>query len=316
MKRREFLKKGAGSTMAFALSGLIMSSSNAQAAGTVVYNISADSQVQTMIDGTTVFTWGLNDPVSPGPGHIGSGMVVTEGDTIEVNLTNNLDRNINFVVDGVLGSTPSVAPGETKTYTFTAPAAGTYMYTDSVNGYISKSMGLFGPLVVMPSDAETTLYTNGPAFDKQYTLVYSDMDGRLNEAISNGDTSYDINNYEPNYYFANGLIYPDTKKFDDTGISMAVGSHVAIRFVNASIIEYPMHFHGYHVNVIKKDRELVTDFISRDSVLVRPNTTVEVILPVEIAGAYPLHTHYVPGVTVNGVYANPHGGGLIIMVAT
>ena len=154
------------------------------------------------------------------------------------------------------------------------------------------------------------------AFDKQYTLVYSDMDSRLNDAIKNGDVTYDINNYEPNYYFANGLIYPDTKKYDDTLVTMNVGDHVAIRFVIAGQIQYPMHFHGYHVDVIKNNRTLVNDFISRDTVLVKQGTTAEVILPVEMAGAYPLHTHYVPGVTVNGVYANPYGGGLVIMIAS
>ena len=316
MQRRDFLKKGAGSTLAFALSGLIMASTKAKAAGTVSYDISADSKNTTMVDGTTVFTWGLNDTVSSGPGHIGSGIVVNEGDTVEVNLTNNLDRAINFVIPGVLGATPTVAPSETRTYTFSAPAAGTYMYTDDANGFISKAMGLFGPLVVMPADGSSALYSNGPAFDQQYTMVMSDMDSRLNDAIKNGATSYDINNYEPNYYFANGLIYPDTKKYDDTLITMNVGEDVAIRFVNAGIIEYPMHFHGYHVNAIKNNRQLISDFVSRDTILVRPDTTAEVILPVAQAGAFPLHTHYVPGVTVNGVYTNPYGGGLIIMVAS
>ena len=269
-----------------------------------------------MIDGTTVFTWSLEDAVSPGPGQIGSGMVVTEGDTVEVNLTNNLDRAINFVIPGVLGATAAVNPGQTRTYTFSAPAAGTYMYTDDTYGYIAKAMGLFGPLVVMPSDGSASLYTGGPAFDQQYTVVYSDMDSRLNEAIQSGATTYDINNYEPNYYFANNLIYPDTKKDEDTFLTMTVGSDVAIRFIIAGTIDYPIHFHGYHVNVIRNNRNAVTDFISRDTVLVRPGTTAEVILPVEQAGVYPLHTHYVPGVTVNGVYANPYGGGLILMSAS
>lgn len=315
MQRRDFLKRGAG-TLAFTLSGLILAPSKVKAADNITYNISADSANTTMIDGTTVFTWSFNDPVSPGPGHIGSGMVVTEGDTVEVNLTNNLDRPINFTIEGVLGSTPSVNPGETKTYTFTAPEAGTYMYTDSVNGFISRAMGLFGPLVVMPADGSQALYSGGPAFDKQYTMVMSDMDSRLNEAIANGATTYDINQYEPNYYFANGLIYPDTKKYDDTLITMNVGDNVAIRFVAAGIIEYPMHFHGYHVQAVKNNRQIVSDFIERDTVLVKPGTTAEVILPVIQDGAYPLHTHYVPGVTVNGVYTNPYGGGLIIMVAS
>jgi len=147
-------------------------------------------------------------------------------------------------------------------------------------------------------------------------MIMSDMDSRLNSAIENGASTYDINNYEPNYYFANGLIYPDTKQYEDTLISMLVGEDVAIRFINAGTILYPMHFHGYHVNIIKKEQKLISDFISRDTVLIKPSTTAEVILPVTQEGAFPLHTHYVPGVTVNGVYTNPYGGSLIIMSAS
>ena len=338
MRRREFLKQGAAGTLAFALSGLMVSSANARAGGQQIeqtmiavrnllltssppreagtYELTADSRVTSMIDGTTVFTWGLNDPLSPGPGHIGSGMIVSEGDMVTVRLRNNLDRPINFVIEGVLADTPAVEPGDTETYVFEAPAAGTYMYTDGTNGFIGKAMGLFGPLVVLPAAVPDSLYMGGPIFDKQYTMVMSDMDSRLNAAVANGATGYNIADYEPNYYFANGLIYPDTTKYDDTLITMNVGDDVAIRFINAGVIEYPMHFHGYHVQVIKNNQQLITDFIERDTVLVRPDTTAEVILPVAQAGAFPLHTHYVPGVTVNGIYTNPYGGSLIIMVAT
>ena len=316
MKRREFIKKTAVSTMAFSLSGLILSPSISNASNDVIYNISADSEYKHMIDGSTIFTWSFNNPSSPGPGNVGSSILATEGDTIQVNLTNNLDREINFIIQGLTTDQEVVLPNETKTYAFTASDAGTYMYTDDINGFISKSMGLFGALIVMPKNKTDTLYTNGPSFDKQYTLIMSDMDSRLNEAISNGERTYNIDNYEPNYYFANSLIYPDTKEDDETLITMQLGESVAIRFINASVIEYPMHFHGYHVDVIKHNNTLINDFVSRDTVLVRPNTTAEVILPVNQKGAYPLHTHYVPGVTLNGVYANPYGGSLIIMVAS
>jgi len=316
MQRRDFLKKSMAGTMAFAFSGLIISSNAKASNDLVVYDISANSGYKNMIGGSTVFVWSFDDFVSPGPGNIGSGMVVNEGDTIKVNLTNNLDRDINFAIEGVFKSDVIVSSGQIDTYIFTAPAAGTYMYTDNINGFISKSMGLFGALIVVPSIESKTLYIDGPSFDKQYTLLMSDMDSRLNNAIANGDTNYDINNYEPNYYFANGLIFPDTKADEETLITMNVGEDVAIRFINASVIEYPMHFHGYHVNVIKTNNNLVNNFISRDTVLVRPNTTAEVILPVNQVGSFPLHTHYIPGVTVNGVYTNPYGGSLIIMVAS
>jgi len=315
MRRREFLQSGLKGALAFSLAGLVGMPKEAGATGSVVFELSAQGAFSTMIDGSTLFRWSLDAPSSPGPGALGSGMVVREGDIVEVVLTNRLDRTIDFTIIDVLANTPTIAPGETRTYTFTAPAAGTYMYTDGVNGFISKAMGLAGPLVVMPADGSNTLLAGGAVFDRQYTMFMSDMDSRLNQAIHDGGI-YDIADYEPNYYFANGLIYPNTKKHEDTLITMSAGEDVAIRFVNGGVIEYPMHFHGYHVDVIRNARQSVTDFISRDTVLVRPNTTAEVILPVRQTGVFPLHTHYVPGVTLNGVYTNPYGGALIIMVAS
>ena len=54
----------------------------------------------------------------------------------------------------------------------------------------------------------------------------------------------------------------------------------------------------------------------KDTVPVDVGECVDVILPVKQPGAYPLHTHFVPGVTANGTYLNPYGGALIVMSAT
>jgi len=316
MQRRDFLKKSASGTMAFALSGLVLAPSSAQAADTVVYNFTATEGMKTLIDDVSIFTWSFVDLAGQsGPGSLPSGMVVSEGSTIEVNLTNTLDRAINFTIPGVMGNTPSIVPGDSYTYTFLAPAAGSYIYTDDLNGFLGKAMGLAGPLVVVPADGTQTLYSGGPSFAQQYTLFMSDMDDRLNAAIQAGGT-YNINDYEPNYYFANGLSYPDTKDYADTFVTMKVGTDVALRLICAGVIEYPMHFHGYHVNVISRNRILETEVINKDTPLVHPNEAVDVILSVNLAGVYPLHTHYVPGVTANGVYPNPYGGSLILMSAT
>jgi FtsP/CotA-like multicopper oxidase with cupredoxin domain len=91
-----------------------------------------------------------------------------------------------------------------------------------------------------------------------------------------------------------------------------MGENVAIRFVNTGLIYYPMHFHGYHVNVATRNRLPETSVIEKDTVPVKTNECVEVILPVGQPGLFPLHTHFVPGVTNNGVYA---GGGLITLNA-
>ncbi len=314
MKRRTFLAGFAAGSGAFALSGLTVLVPRSAQAATVSVNLVAEGSTKTMVDGVSLFTWRFRDTTGSGPGALSSGLVVREGDTVNVTVTNNLDRAINFVVPGVLGNTASVNPGASRTYSFAAPTAGSYFYTDGVNGEIGRAMGLAGPLVVMPADGSNRLYSGGPAFDRQYTLVLSEFDDRLNAAVAAGG-SYNMANYEPNYFFVNGLSFPDTKNDGDTLVAMNVGDDVAIRFINAGCITNPQHFHGYHVRVATRNRAPVTDVIDKDTVLVNLGECVDVILPVNQAGAFPLHTHFVPGVTANGVYVNPYGGALIIMSA-
>ena len=312
MQRREFLKSGLVGSTAFALSGLTLLNSKNVNASTTTISLTAEGTNKTMVNGTSIFIWQFNDANGTGPGALASGIAVNEGDTVNVTVTNNLDRAINFVIPGVMVNTPSVSPGSSHTYSFTAPAAGSYLYTDDMNGEVGKAMGLAGPMVVMPGNSSNNLYSGGPAFDRQYTLFMSDLDDRLNSAVANGG-SYDMNNYEPNFFFANGLSYPDTKTGGDTLVTMGVGEDVAIRFVNGGCITYPMHFHGYHVNVVSRDRVVETLVVEKDTVQVELSSCVDVILPVAQAGIFPLHTHYVPGVTAGGVYPN---GGLILMSAS
>lgn len=309
MQRREFLKSSLMGSTAFAVSGLTAMTPTIAQAATVNVNMTAEGTFKTLINGASVFVWQFNLSGGSGPGTLTSGLVVNEGDTVNVTVTNNLDRAINFVVPGITGTTPSVSPGNSRTYSFTASSAGSYFYTDTVNGEIGKAMGLAGPLVVNASG--NRLYSGGPTFDRQYTLALNELDDRLNSAIYNGQ-SYSMANYEPNYFFVNGMSYPDTSNDADTVIAMNTGEDVAIRFINTGCITNPQHFHGYHVNIASRNRTPETAMGEKDTVLVNLDECVDVILPVAQSGVYPLHTHYVPGVTANGTYAN---GSLIIMSA-
>ncbi|MFQ5643159.1 MAG: multicopper oxidase domain-containing protein [Thiogranum sp.] len=314
MKRRDFLKTGLTGSAAFAMTGLTLLTPPRAEAATVNVDLVAEGTFKTMSDGVSVFVWQFRDTAGSGPGALTSGLVVKEGDTVNITVSNDLDRSVNLVIPGVMSNTPTVAPGASRTYGFTAPGAGSYFYCDGNNGEIGKAMGLSGPLVVMPADGSSRLYSGGPAFDRQYTLVLNELDDRLNSAIYNGQ-SYDMNNYEPNYYFANGLSYPNTASDSDTLVSMSVGEDVAVRFINTGCITCPQHFHGYHVRVISRNRVLETSVIDKDTTQVERDMCTDVILPVAQPGAYPLHTHYVPGVTANGVYLDPAGGALIVLVA-
>lgn len=298
---------------AFSMSGLTRAYQLPMANATIATLI-AESTTRTMIDSTPLFGWQFRDPVRSGPGALTSGLLVQDGDTLEITVDNRLDRPINLAIPGVLTGEPAVDPGNSRLYSFAAPAAGSYYYCDEVNGEMSRALGLLGPLIVMPADGSNRLYAGGPAFDRQYTLVLGEYDDRLNDAVASNQ-SFDMADFAPNYFFVNGLSFPDTAGDMDTLIAMAEGENVALRLVNSGVITNPMHFHGYHVEVATRDRVPETVVVDKDTVLVDVGECVDLILPVSQAGTFPLHTHFVPGVTANGVYVNPYGGSLITMEA-
>ncbi len=314
--RRDALKAGLATATAFSFSGLTLFPARSEAAA-LSFNLVAESYNKTMVDGEVLTSWRFRDidGAAPGPGVLAAGLVVQTGDTISINLGNNLTRPIRFSIAGFLENGTIINPGNNIVINFTAPAAGTYIFLDDLDGELGPAMGLTGPLVVMPAGGAQQLYPGGPFFDSQYTLVLSDFDDRLNIATGNS-LPYDLNQFEANYFFVNGLAFPDTTTDSETMLSMSMGDDVAIRFVNTGLLAHPMHFHGYHVRVISRDRVVETDVIDKDTVLVKPGECVDVILPVTQLGIFPLHTHYIPGVTANGVYVNPYGGALVLMNAS
>jgi hypothetical protein len=264
----------------------------------------------------TTFWRFTNDVGSPavGPGGLSSGIAVQEGDQVTVTLTNTLSVAVNFTIPGVLSNTPSAAAnGGMQTYTFTAPKAGSYFFVDSVNDELAKAMGLSGPLVVAPAGGGNMLYSGGPSFDKQYTLVLHEVDTRVNNAVANG-LAPDLANYEPDFYFVNGVSYPASESNPSTAITMTQQQRIAMRFINTGLHINSMHFHGWHVNVATRNRTPETIIVEKDTVPVDVSECVDIILPVGAqVGVYELHNHFLPAVTGNGFY--PYGAMLMMTSA-
>ncbi len=99
-----------------------------------------------------------------------------EGEDLTINVTNTLkvDTSIHwhgfvlpFDQDGVPGmSFPGIKPGETFTYRFKAPKAGTYWY-HSHSG-LQEGAGMYGPIIIEPESREPFRY------DRDYVVVLSD----------------------------------------------------------------------------------------------------------------------------------------------
>lgn len=310
MERRQLLKAGISAAAFVSFAGLgTLIPKRAQAA-TLTFNLQASAIDYTppgLLLATPIPMWQFGDTLNTGL-PLATQLRVNAGDTVIVNLTNSLAVPVNFVVPGVYDSSPACPPGGSFTYTFTAPATpGSFPFYDDRNGMIGRSMGLAGALIVEPADGSATL--GGRPFTRDHTLLLGEVDSRLNLAVAQG-LPFDMNTYAPDYFFVNGRSYVrDTTMVE---LLMTVGESVAFRLVNVGQIFYPMHYHGYHVSVMTRNGRSEGIVVEKDTVLVKPAEAVEALLFVNQPGLYPLHTHYLPGVTNGGVYA---GGGLMMMNA-
>ncbi len=108
----------------------------------------------------------------------GPTLIVTEGQTVTVNLTNGLpaaagNTSILFpgfnvtATGGVAGLlTQEAAPGGTVTYTFIASSPGTRAYYSGTQGDLQVEMGLYGAIIVLPN-AVPAVCTSGTARREQ-----------------------------------------------------------------------------------------------------------------------------------------------------
>ena len=155
------------------------------------FNLVANPANITQPDGAAVYSWGYGcngNPTGYAPAAIshpfcnsmqvpGPTLIVTQGQTVTVNLTNNLpaaagNTSILFPGFNVSSSTGAgtaaglltreATHGGTVTYTFTATTPGTRAYYSGTQGDLQVEMGLYGAIIVLPSTIPGVCGTNGP----------------------------------------------------------------------------------------------------------------------------------------------------------
>ena len=159
--------------------------------GTPVFNLTAGPAFITQPDGQAIYSWGYGCNGAPSgyaPAAITTGfcnpmqipgptLIVTEGDTVTVNLQNKLPAaagNTSILFPGfTLTSTcPSgqqglltceALPNSTVTYTFTAGSPGTRAYYSGTQGDLQVEMGLYGAIIVLPKAVPSNCTAGLPA---------------------------------------------------------------------------------------------------------------------------------------------------------
>ncbi len=213
-------------------------------AGTVTMP-GSPSPISVPIWGFSNYTGTACDPAQlPGPT-----LEVTAGDTVTINLHNQLAENVSIIFPGqdVIPDVVGAAQAGVTTYTFTASNPGTYLYEAGTNATKQVPMGLYGALIVRPATPGQA-YDGGPgaasAYDQEAVLVLSEIDPALNADPAN----FNMFDYAPKYWLINGKAYPNT----DLILGNA-GDRVLLRYLNAGSTNHTMSLLGMHQRVIATD---------------------------------------------------------------
>lgn len=201
------------------------------------FNLTASADYISQPDGSMIYSWGYGCTTAPagflpvaaagsqGPAPNcplmqlpGPTLIVTEGDTVTVNLTNNLPLaagNASIVFPGFkvtaspvvttptgpkAGLLTTEAPnGGVVSYTFVAGKPGTYAYYSGTQPELQIEMGLFGAIVVLPNTVPNkpgtatacqkgsyslaaSAYDNGETcYDREYLFQFSEIDSRIHD---------------------------------------------------------------------------------------------------------------------------------------
>ena len=209
--------------------------------GVKEFHLVAEAVTREIAPGMKAHLWGYNGQ-SPGPT-----IEVVDGDRVRMFVTNRLPEPTSIHwhgqrlpngMDGVSGLTqPSIKPGQTYVYEFTAQRSGTFMYHPHADDATQMAMGMMGFWVTHPRDRRVM------PVDRDYVFLLNAYD------IDPGSYTPKVSTMlEFNLWTFNSRAYP--------GIDPMVarlGERVRIRVGNLTMTNHPMHLHGHEFVVTGTD---------------------------------------------------------------
>jgi FtsP/CotA-like multicopper oxidase with cupredoxin domain len=215
--------------------------------------------------GRATRAWGFNGTI-PGPT-----IEAQVGDVLEVRLTNQLPEptaihwhglRIPAAMDGTDMVQRPVMPGDTFTYRFRLPDAGTFWYHPHVNETVQLERGLYGAIVVKGE--------NEPRLDAERVLVFDDVQlDRKGQVKPPGWWLESHNGREGSTRLVNGRM--------DYQLTMAAGQVERWRIVNAASARYIRLSIGERpYRILGTDGGLISAPLTTSDVVLAPADRVDI----------------------------------------
>lgn len=227
-----------------------------------------------------------------------------------------------------------VPPGENRTYTLTPREPGTFFFHCHVQPDVHVMMGLSTTFIVEPDvddNRQQTFNLGGgelraPSnysqanYDREYDLIYQDMDKELNEIVrSTNDPRkiaeeqnrrYDSTDRSSDYFLLNGRSFPYTLR--DSNIVVGPDEEVKLRVINAGEETLSLHPHGHKPIVTHLDGVELEDPYQRDAITITAAQRVDLLVNTTNdglnsygPGSWFMHDHREHATTTDGI--NPGG---------
>jgi len=217
--------------------------------------------------GQTVSGYGYNGQV-PGPV-----IEAKQGVPLEVRFTNRLEEptlihwhglRIPAAMDGTQSVQRPVQPGETFTYRFTPPDAGTFWYHPHANETQQLEKGLYGALIVRGADE--------PVVDREQILVFDDLRvDKTGQIAKFGGFKERHDGREGDVRLINGTQEPE--------LTIAAGQIERWRVINASSARYiRLSIGGAPFRIIGTDGGLIEAPVEVTEVLLPAADRVEILV--------------------------------------
>lgn len=228
---------------------------------------------ETMADGSSIATWNFNNGGGFNSNRTVPSPVLEANQGSSVAFTLNVSMmssphtmhlhglDVNQQNDGVGATSFEVNGGSSNTYRFTAPHAGTYMYHCHVDTNEHMEMGMFGTIIIRPSNGSTSqVWNNGPSFDKEYIWQLTTYDSSWHNGGGGGGMGGmggggggSFLRYSPDYFMINGKDGNNANNDSATAITAGRGDKVLIRAVGTSYMPGVIRMGGLPFEVIASD---------------------------------------------------------------
>jgi FtsP/CotA-like multicopper oxidase with cupredoxin domain len=206
------------------------------------FNLTAQASYISQPDGQAIYSWGYGCNGAPSgyaPAAIsatfcntmqipGPTLIVNEGQTITVNLTNGLPASagntsilfpgltLTSTSGGVVGPlTQEAVPGGSVTYTFSASSPGTRAYYSGSQGDLQIEMGMYGAIIVLPTSVPANCTSGIAASNLAAEAHWGETDFRLSQAAYDHPKTC----YDREYLFQFSEMDPNIHKQAETQVA-------------------------------------------------------------------------------------------------